>query len=236
MFPQALRPMKEVMRTSSRPVINPSLMCANQADLGGDLARLEAGGADMFHFDIMDGDFVPNFTFGPQILEGLRPLTRLPFDTHLMVRRPERYIERFRLAGSDVITVHAEATDHLQRTLVEIRKSGAKAGVALNPATPLSAIRHVLDVTDLVLLMTVNPGFAGQPFVPAVVPKIRTLARLIRRHGLPIQIEVDGNLGPKTIPLCLEAGAEILVCGTSSLFLPGQDLTAATQQLRNTLA
>lgn len=211
-------------------------MCANQADLGGDLARLEAGGADMFHFDIMDGDFVPNFTFGPQILEGLRPLTRLPFDTHLMVRRPERYIERFRLAGSDIITVHAEATDHLQRTLAEIRKSGARAGVALNPATPLSAIRHVLDVTDLVLLMTVNPGFAGQPFVPAVVPKIRTLARLIRRHGLSIQIEVDGNLGPKTIPRCVEAGAQILVCGTSSIFLPGQDLTVATQQLRASLA
>ena len=212
------------------------MMCADQANLGRDLARLEAGGADMFHFDIMDGDFVPNFTFGPQILEGLRPLTRLPFDTHLMVRRPERYIERFRLAGSDIISVHAEVTDHLQRTLVEIRKSGARAGVVLNPATPLTAIRHVLDVTDMVLLMTVNPGFAGQPFVPAVLPKIRALSRLIRRHGLPIQIEVDGNLGPKTIPECLKAGADILVCGTSSIFLPGQDLTTTTQQLKASLA
>lgn len=210
-------------------------MCADQANLGRDLASLEAGGANMFHFDIMDGDFVPNFTFGPQVLEALRPLTKLPFDTHLMVRRPERYIEHFVRAGSDIITVHAESTDHLQRTLTEIRKAGVRAGVALNPATPLSAIRYVLDVTDMVLLMTVNPGFAGQPFVPAVVPKIRSLTRLLRRHGLPIQIEVDGNLGPKTIPLCLEAGADILVCGTSSIFLPGQDLTTTTRHLKESL-
>lgn len=218
------------------PLISPSLMCADQTDLGQTVAVLEQSGADLLHFDVMDGDFVPNFTFGPQILQALRPRTALTFDTHLMVRRPERYIETFVRAGSDILTVHAEATDHLQRTLVQIKQSGAKAGVALNPATPLSAIRHVLDVVDLVLLMTVNPGFAGQPFVASVLPKIRTLARLIQRHRLPIQIEVDGNIGPSTIPLCLEAGADILVCGTSVIFVPGQNIGETTRQLKARLS
>jgi len=211
-------------------------MCADQANLGAAVQALEAGGADMLHFDVMDGDFVPNFTFGPQIISGLRPLTRLPFDTHLMVRHPERYIDMFVDAGSDILTVHPEATDHLQRALTLIRRAGAKAGVALNPATPLSAIKHVLDVVDVVVLMTVNPGFAGQAFVPAVLPKIRALSRLVRRHRLPIQIAVDGNIGPKTIPLCLEAGAEILVCGTSSIFLPNADITETTRRLKGSLA
>ncbi len=211
--------------------IGPSLMCADMGNLEDAVKRLDQAGVDFFHFDIMDGSFVPNFTMGPDMVKALRPHTNKAFDVHLMVKDPERYIDLFVDAGADMISVHAEATTHLQRTLQTIRARGIKAGVALNPATPLSYLDYVWDVVDYVVLMTVNPGFAGQKFIPLTYNKIAELHRIIREKQLNIEIQVDGNISYETIPNVLEKGAEMLVCGTSSLFKKDRSLEQAMEEL-----
>lgn len=195
--------------------IAPSLLAA---DFGrfADAARIcEAGGAEFLHFDVMDGMFVPNISFGMGAVKALRGVSRAYFDVHLMIVQPERYVEDFVRAGADNVTVQAEACIHLQRTLAQIRKAGAKAGVALNPGTPEAVLEYVLDDIDLVLVMTVNPGFGGQQFLPAMLPKIRRVREMIAGAAHPIHIEVDGGIGPDTASPVVSAGANVLVAGTS---------------------
>ncbi|MDC3424399.1 ribulose-phosphate 3-epimerase [Aquibacillus sp. 3ASR75-11] len=211
--------------------IGPSLMCADMGKLQETVIRLDHSKVDFFHFDVMDGSFVPNFTMGPDILKDLRDHTNLPFDVHLMVDSPENYIQLFSDAGADMISVHAEATTHLERTLQSIHALGLKAGVALNPATPLNTLDYVWDVMDYVTLMTVNPGFAGQKFIPATLQKIEKLKNEINKKNASVVIQVDGNISYETIPEVVERGAEMLVCGTSCLFKKDQALENAMQKL-----
>jgi len=213
-------------------IISASLMCADLTRLGEDIAALEAAGIDWLHFDIMDGQFVPNLTFGPDLIGNLRPVTKLPFDVHLMIEEPIRYLDRFREAGSDIIVVHAEACGHLQRTLAAIRDLGAKAGVALNPSTPLSALDYVLDDVDLVLLMTVNPGYAGQKLIPSTIPKIGELAERLGREERSIILQVDGNVSFENARLMAAQGANCFVAGSSSVFAAGLRRPEATRRLR----
>ncbi len=195
--------------------IAPSLLSADFSQLGEELRMTEEAGADLIHWDIMDGHFVPNITFGPAVVKKLRPRAKLPFDVHLMIENTDSYIEDFVKAGSDMISVHTEACVHLQRTIHRIKELGAKAGVALNPATPLNAVEFVLDDLDFLLIMTVNPGFGGQSFLPSIVPKIRAARELVERRGLDLDIEVDGGLNEENIPSVVKAGANILVAGNS---------------------
>jgi len=216
-------------------IISASLMCADLTRLGEAVAELEAAGVDWLHFDIMDGQFVPNLTFGPDIIAALRPLTKLPLDVHLMVEEPARYAGRFREAGADVLVLSAEACTHLQRSLQQVRDLGARCGAALSPATPLSALEYVLDDVDLILLMTVNPGYAGQKLVPATIGKIARLRQMLAAEGRDIAIQVDGNVSFESAPLMAEAGATIFVAGSSSVFAPGMTLAEATARLRTAL-
>ncbi len=185
--------------------IAPSLLSADFSRLGDEVRRAEEAGADMLHFDVMDGHFVPNITFGPLVVEALRDKTSLPFDVHLMIQNPDNYIERFAQAGSDILTVHAEACPHLQRTVRHIKGQGVEAGISLNPATPFQVVEHVLDGLDMVLIMTVNPGFGGQEFMPTVLPKIRRARQVIGERGLKVDLEVDGGINMETAPLVVEA-------------------------------
>jgi ribulose-phosphate 3-epimerase len=193
--------------------IAPSLLSADFARLAEELETVAE--ADILHLDVMDGHFVPNITIGPPIIKALRKRTRLPFDCHLMISEPQKYIPAFLDAGADMISVHIEAEPHLQRALQMIRDGGAKAGIAINPATSAESLTTALDFCDYVLAMTVNPGFGGQKFIEPVVPKIRHISRLIRERGLSVEIEVDGGIDARTAPHVVTAGATILVAGSA---------------------
>jgi ribulose-phosphate 3-epimerase len=195
--------------------IAPSILSADLGRLAEEVASVERDGADWIHVDVMDGRFVPNITLGPIVVQAVRRATRLPVDVHLMIVEPEKYLEAFASAGADVISVHVEACTHLERTLAEIRRLGKRAGVVLNPHTPEESVRYVLGNVDLVLVMSVNPGFGGQKFLPAVLPKLRALREMIDRAGLTVDLEVDGGVAPETARAVVEAGARVLVAGNA---------------------
>ena len=196
--------------------IAPSILASDFARLGEEVRAVDEAGADYIHIDVMDGHFVPNITIGPAVVQALRPHSSLPFDVHLMVAPVDAYVPLFADAGADIITVHAEAGPHLHRTLQLVKSAGKKAGVALNPATPVSAVEHVLDEVDLVLVMSVNPGFGGQRFIPTVLDKIADLRARIDATNRPIDLEVDGGINETTAAQVLAAGADVLVAGSAT--------------------
>ena len=196
-------------------IVAPSILSADFSVLGEEIAAVEAAGADWIHIDVMDGHFVPNITMGPGVVKSLRKMTVLPFDVHLMVENPEQYIQPFAEAGSDRITVHMEALIHLHRTVSQIKELGLKAGVSLNPATPLSFVESILTDIDLLLIMTVNPGFGGQQFIKTMLSKIRQARELIDRFAPAVLLEVDGGVTLTNLPAILKAGADVLVAGAS---------------------
>ena len=216
--------------TVPAPLIAPSLLAADFARLGEEVDAVAAAGADWLHLDIMDGHFVPNISFGPVILKALRKRSRMPFDVHLMIAPADPYLAAFAEAGADLISLHPEAGPHLHRSLQTIRALGKKAGVVLNPATPVDAVAHVLDLTDLILVMSVNPGFGGQSFIDSQLSKIATLRRMIDATGRAIHLQVDGGVTPGTARACVEAGADVLVAGTAVFGQP--DYAAAIAAIR----
>lgn len=210
--------------------VAPSILSADFANLAADIKKAEEGGADFIHVDVMDGHFVPNLTIGAPVVKAIRKCTQLPLDVHLMIEDPDRYLEDFAKAGSNYLTVHQEACIHLQRTLAEIRKLGMKAGVALNPATPCDHLKYVLQDIDLVLVMSVNPGFGGQKFISAVVPKIRAIRAMFDEAGRKdVLISVDGGINTETAKLVSEAGASVVVAGAS--VYGSKDVGAAIRDL-----
>jgi len=217
----------------TRPLIAPSLLAADFAQLGAEAAAVERAGADWLHLDVMDGHFVPNITFGPLVVKALRKHTSLPLDAHLMIAPADPYIAAFAEAGADHISVHPESGPHLHRTLQLIRSLGKKSGVVLNPATPIESVVNVLDLTDIIMVMTVNPGFGGQAFIASQLTKIAALRRLIDDSGHDIVLQVDGGVTPKTAPAVLEAGATCLIAGTAVYGAP--DYAAAIAALRPTI-
>ncbi|MGA9288842.1 MAG: ribulose-phosphate 3-epimerase [Anaerobacillus sp.] len=211
--------------------IAPSILASDFARLGEEVKDVEAAGADYIHVDVMDGHFVPNISIGAPIVRALRPVTSLPLDVHLMIENPDRYIEEFADAGADILTVHAEACPHLHRTIQLIKSKGVKAGVVINPATPVDSIKHVIEDVDLVLLMTVNPGFGGQAFIERVLSKITETKQLADSLGVAPEIEVDGGVNAETARSCIEAGATVLVAG--SAIYNQSDRKAAIDQIRH---
>ena len=210
--------------------IAPSILAADFAKLGQEVKEVEAAGAELIHIDVMDGHFVPNISFGAIALEAIRPLSTLPMDVHLMIENPDQYIEQFAKAGADYITVHVEACRHLHRTIQLIRSYGVKPGVVLNPHTPIETIQHILEDVDMVLFMTVNPGFGGQKFIESVVPKVEALSKIIKVRGLNIEIEIDGGINAETIVPCAKAGATVFVAG--SAIYSKEDRAQALQEIK----
>jgi ribulose-phosphate 3-epimerase len=198
--------------------IAPSILSADFTKLGEEVKSIEQAGADYVHIDVMDGHFVPNITIGPGIVKAVRSVTQLPLDVHLMISNPDDFIEDFAESGADIITVHAEATNHLHRSMQHIKRAGARPSASLNPASPLQMIEYVLDDLDMVLLMTVNPGFESQEFIPEVIPKIKRLREIIDDRGLNIEIEVDGGINPGNIGLISSAGADVFVAGSAIFY------------------
>jgi ribulose-phosphate 3-epimerase len=200
--------------------IAPSILSANFAMLGEDIRRVEEAGAQLIHVDVMDGHFVPNITIGPLVVKSIRKATKLPLDVHLMISDPDKYIPAFAEAGADVLTIHAEATVHLDRTLNFVRSQKLGVGVSINPATPISSVQHVLGLADMLLIMTVNPGFGGQKFIPYTLEKIREARQMIENRGYQCAIEVDGGIDTETLPGVVRAGAEVLVAGSAIFHAP----------------
>lgn len=214
--------------------ISPSILSADFANLERDIRLVEEGGADYIHVDVMDGHFVPNITLGPNIVSAIRPVTKLPLDCHLMIENPEKYIEDFAKAGADIITVHVESTPHIHRAVQMIKNAGVKAGVVLNPGTPVEAVEYVLSDCDMVLVMTVNPGFGGQSFIPETLKKIEKLKQLKETNQYHYEIEVDGGIVPATAKLCKQAGADVFVAG--SYVYNAEDPQKQIQHLKEALA
>ncbi len=211
--------------------IAPSILSADFARLGEQVKEAEAGGADWIHVDVMDGHFVPDITIGPLIVQALRPVTRLPLDVHLMIEHPERFLADFAQAGADRLTVHVETCPHLHRTIQQIKELGVKAGITLNPATPLSTLEEILPAVDLVLIMSVNPGFGGQSYIPSSTAKVARLRRMLDAIGSPAELEIDGGVNTSTIAEIVEAGATMLVAG-SAVFNPAAPIAENIRQLR----
>ena len=195
--------------------VAPSILSADFSRLAEEVKRVEAGGADLLHIDVMDGHFVPNITFGPPVISSLKGKTDLPFDVHLMIENPERYVDDFIEAGSDIITVHVESTVHLHRLINYIKNQGIKPGVALNPSTPLTGLQYILDDVYMVLIMSVNPGFGGQTFIPGMIEKIKKLKDIVQRTNSKVLIQVDGGINEDNSPEIIKAGADILVAGSA---------------------
>jgi ribulose-phosphate 3-epimerase len=210
--------------------VAPSILSANFSKLGDEIKDVEAKGADWIHIDVMDGHFVPNITIGPLVVESIRPITDLTLDVHLMIENPDNYIEQFAKAGADYITVHVEACRHLHRTIQNIKSNGVRAGVVLNPATPVDSIQHIIKDIDMVLLMSVNPGFGGQKFIPEVIEKIKKVKDMAEAANVDIEIQIDGGINADTAKLCGEAGATVLVAGNA--VFNAEDREAAIKSIK----
>jgi ribulose-phosphate 3-epimerase len=211
-----------------------SILSANFARLGEQVQEADAAGADYIHVDVMDGHLVPNITVGPLVVAAIRPVTRLPLDVHLMIESPEKYVAEFASAGADIITVHQEACVHLHRVVQQIKELGKRAGVSINPATPVGTLEEILPFVDLVLVMTVNPGFGGQSFIETMLQKIAAMRRMIDARGLNVELEVDGGINTETAPRVVQAGARVLVAG-NAVFKSGVSVAEAIKRLRESV-
>ena len=214
-------------------LISPSVLAADFSKLGEEIQLVSEEGADLIHLDVMDGHFVPNLSFGADIIKGIRGFSNLPFDVHLMIENPEHYVDAYLEAGANFITVHPEATPHIHSVLQKIHKAGVKTGIALNPGTPIEALENVIDIIDLILVMTVNPGFGGQSFLSSQLPKISKIRTIIDDGGHSIDISVDGGINPITAKLAIDAGANILVAGTSIFKAGDETYSKSIKRLRN---